>query len=310
MSSSTHLNALINQFRSQRPIRAGSLIITVFGDAIVPRGGKVWLGSLINVLEPLGLNQRLVRTSVFRLSKEENWLAAEQLGRRAYYSLTNQGRRRFDQAFKRIYVPAVQDWDGTWSLAVLSQVPTETRQQVRDELQWMGFGAFGPTLMAAPHCDMLEVRNTLQELDALDSTILFETREGVQHSAKALRAQSRECWNLDQINDSYRSFLDRFRPVWQEMSNQKQLDPQECFIARTLLIHEYRKVLLRDPQLPAELLPSDWGGTAARQLCHNLYNLVCKGSEQYIGRTMETADGPLPPPAPTFYKRFGGLSES
>jgi len=308
MRTSPQLNELINQFRSQRPIRAGSLIISVFGDAIVPRGGTVWLGSLINVLEPLGLNQRLVRTSVFRLSKEENWLAAEQVGRRAYYSLTPQGRRRFDQAFKRIYVPAVQEWDGVWCLAVLSQVPSELRQQVRDELQWMGFGAFGPTLMAAPHCDLLEVRNTLQELNVQDSTILFESRENSQLSSKALRAQSRECWNLDQINDSYRSFLDRFRPVWQELNGQQMLDPQQCFIARTLLIHEYRRVLLRDPQLPAELLPSDWGGNAARQLCHNLYNRVCKASEQYIERTMETADGPLPPPAPFFYKRFGGLS--
>ncbi|WP_432695642.1 phenylacetic acid degradation operon negative regulatory protein PaaX [Marinobacterium sp. YM272] len=308
MSSSTHLDTLIEQFRSQRPIRGGSLIITIFGDSIVPRGGTVWLGSLIKVLEPLGLNQRLVRTSVFRLSKEENWLKADQVGRRAYYSLTMQGQRRFDQAFKRIYVPAVQDWDGSWSLVVLSQVPPEQRQQVREELHWMGFGAFGPTLLAAPHCDRLELRNTLQEMGVLDSSILFETPEGPQLSSDALRAQSRECWNLDQINEAYGSFLDRFRPVWQELSKQKHLAPEECFIARTLLIHEYRKVLLRDPQLPAELLPADWGGTAARQLCHNLYNLVCKKSEQYIGQCMETADGPLPPPSPSFYKRFGGLN--
>ncbi|MBT12535.1 MAG: phenylacetic acid degradation operon negative regulatory protein PaaX [Oceanospirillaceae bacterium] len=309
MSSSSSLNTLINQFREQRPIRAGSLIITIFGDSIVPRGGKVWLGSLINVLEPLGLNQRLVRTSVYRLSKEENWLQAEQLGRRAYYSLTPQGRKRFDQAFKRIYVPATREWDGRWCLAVLTQVPAEMRQQVREELQWQGFGAFGPTLVATPHCDPQEVRSTLQELGVLDATILFDTKECDESSSRALRAQSRECWNLDQISDSYQSFLEQFRPVWQEMSSADQLDPQECFIARTLLIHEYRKVLLRDPQLPAELLPSDWNGAAARQLCHNLYSLVCKRSQQYITRMMETADGPLPPPAPSFYKRFGGLTD-
>ena len=33
MSSSSSLNTLINQFREQRPIRAGSLIITIFGDS-------------------------------------------------------------------------------------------------------------------------------------------------------------------------------------------------------------------------------------------------------------------------------------
>ena len=55
------LETLVDNFRNRRPIRAGSLIITVYGDAILPRGGTVWLGSLINLLEPLGLNQRLVR---------------------------------------------------------------------------------------------------------------------------------------------------------------------------------------------------------------------------------------------------------
>ncbi|NVK44209.1 MAG: phenylacetic acid degradation operon negative regulatory protein PaaX [Oceanospirillaceae bacterium] len=307
MSSSSHLNELVRQFCQQRPIRAGSLIITIFGDAIVPRGGTVWLGSLIQVLESLGLNQRLVRTSVFRLSKEENWLSAEQVGRRAYYSLTTQGRRRFDKAFKRIYVPVLPEWDGTWCLAVLSQLPTEKRQEVRDELQWMGFGAFSPTLMAAPNYDMLELRNTLQELDALDGCILFETRQSETSSSRALREQARECWNLDHISDNYRQFLDRFRPVWQELKNKDSLDPQECFVARTLLIHDYRKLLLRDPQLPVELLPADWSGVAARQLCRNLYSLVCAPSENYISETMETAEGPLPEPAPAFYKRFGGL---
>ncbi|MDH3589938.1 MAG: hypothetical protein OEQ74_11100, partial [Gammaproteobacteria bacterium] len=78
---------LVEDFRAQRPIRAGSLLITVFGDAIAPHGGTVWLGSLIRVLEGFGINQRLVRTSVFRLVKD-GWLTTEQIGRRSYYSLT------------------------------------------------------------------------------------------------------------------------------------------------------------------------------------------------------------------------------
>ena len=40
---------------------------------------------------------------------------------------------------------------------------------------------------------------------------------------------------------------------------------------RTLLIHAYRRVLLRDPQLPAALLPLDWPGAAAYALCRDFY---------------------------------------
>jgi phenylacetic acid degradation operon negative regulatory protein len=40
---------------------------------------------------------------------------------------------------------------------------------------------------------------------------------------------------------------------------------------RTLLIHEYRRVLLRDPNLPEALLPAGWPGLQARALCESLY---------------------------------------
>jgi hypothetical protein len=39
-------------------VRAPSLIITVWGDAIVPHGGAVMLPGLLRLLSPLGLNER------------------------------------------------------------------------------------------------------------------------------------------------------------------------------------------------------------------------------------------------------------
>jgi hypothetical protein len=43
----------------QQPLR-GSLIITIFGDSIVHRGGAISLGSLISLAAPFGFNARLV----------------------------------------------------------------------------------------------------------------------------------------------------------------------------------------------------------------------------------------------------------
>jgi phenylacetic acid degradation operon negative regulatory protein len=74
-----------------------------------------------------------------------------------------------------------------------------------------------------------------------------------------------------------------------------------------VLIQEYRKVLLRDPCVPAELLPVDWHGAAAYQLCRNLYRAVYAQADAYLDVTMETADGPLPPASRAFMRRFGGL---
>src|SRR5690349_12667309 len=58
------VHALLRHFQAQRPLRAGSGLITIFGDAIAPRGGAVTLGSLIRLAAPFGLAERAVRTSV------------------------------------------------------------------------------------------------------------------------------------------------------------------------------------------------------------------------------------------------------
>jgi phenylacetic acid degradation operon negative regulatory protein len=52
---------LVTHFRRQRPLRAGSLIVTVFGEALAPRGGAISL-KLIPLAGPW-LTERLVRTA-------------------------------------------------------------------------------------------------------------------------------------------------------------------------------------------------------------------------------------------------------
>ena len=92
---------LLEEFSARKPIRTGSLVITLFGDVVSPHGGAIWLGSLIRILEPFGLNHRQIRTAVFRLVKED-WLAATQVGRRSYYSFTEAGRKHYEKAARRI----------------------------------------------------------------------------------------------------------------------------------------------------------------------------------------------------------------
>src|SRR5271170_2974994 len=112
------LKAVLRHFRAQRPLRGGSLLVTIFGDAIAPRGGAVTLGSLIRLAAPFGLAERLVRTSVARLARE-GWLATRRSGRRSEYRLTRAGAARFAEATDRIYGEGPRDWDGNWTLVLL-----------------------------------------------------------------------------------------------------------------------------------------------------------------------------------------------
>nr|HPQ96501.1 hypothetical protein [Thiolinea sp.] len=78
---------VIRHFAESRPIHANTLILTIYGDLVHDFGGSLWLGSLIRLVQPLGISERLVRTSVFRLA-EKGMLQARQVGRRSYYRLT------------------------------------------------------------------------------------------------------------------------------------------------------------------------------------------------------------------------------
>ena len=122
-----------------------------------------------------------------------------------------------------------------------------------------------------------------------------------------MRELAHSRWNLDDIDSAYAAFVKRFRPLLRSLTRHAQLSDKSAFLVRTLLIQEYRKVLLRDPWLPEELLPAGWTGSAAYQLCRNLYLRVHSQADAWLNATIDTADGPLPPPSAAFWRRFGGL---
>jgi len=297
---------LIDQFRARRPIRTGSFIVTVFGDSISPRGGTVWLGSLITALENFDINQRLVRTSVFRLAKE-GWLTARQKGRRSYYSLTVEGRERFALATSRIYGEPHADWSGEWCLIILPQLEPGERELIRKDLGWLGFGAFSGNLLALPVTDLAQLRAQLADLGHLDKIVVMSATTPGGLYGEPVRKLVHDSWGLADLESRYLAFIGEFEPVLADLKRGGAIDPRIAFQVRTLLIHEYRKILLRDPWLPAELLPDHWHGTVAYHLCRDLYRAVYRETEEYLGDDMETDDGPLPPSAAHFYQRFGGL---
>jgi phenylacetic acid degradation operon negative regulatory protein len=299
------IDNLLTEFQQQRPIRGGSLIVSVFGDSISQHGGSVWLGSLIDALEPFGLNQRLVRTSVYRLI-QENWLASNQIGRRSYYSFTDHGLRQYQKTARRIYASSRSEWDGQWTLVIPAYVEDE-RDELRKELRWLGYGALATGILARPGADRRSLDETLQELGVVDKVVVMNAHTEEVASQKVLRELSQSCWNLNELEERYNAFLERYRPVLKAVSKSKELEPDQCFQLRTLLIHDYRRILLKDTDLPDALLPSDWAGRAALNLTANIYKSTYRGAEQFLLEHMETADGRLPSADASFYQRFGGL---
>jgi phenylacetic acid degradation operon negative regulatory protein len=100
--------------------------------------------------------------------------------------------------------------------------------------------------------------------------------------------------------------VERFSPVEAVLSTGETPAPADALVARTLLIHEFRRVVLRDPALPSALLPPDWPGRVARALAAQIYERLVPASERYLDTVARNEDGKLPPPQPSFATRFEG----
>jgi phenylacetic acid degradation operon negative regulatory protein len=306
VSIRTITKSLVDEFRARPTLRAGSLITTVFGDAIAPRGGTVWLGSLIRAMSEFGISERLVRTSVFRLARD-GWLGAHQVGRKSYYSLTEEGGQKFEQATHRIYGEPRLDWSGEWTLVLLSGLAATQRESVRKELSWLGFGATSTSLLAHPSADVDDLKSLLTRLGVQDDVVVMNGRTPDESQNNAMRELVQRSWNLEEIDQRYEQFLAHFEPVLKSVSKNDKLSAQNAFQVRTLLIQEYRKILLRDPLLPSEMLPDEWHGVHAYRLCGELYQAVYRAADDFLTEAMETATGSLPLPSKEFFNRFGGL---
>src|SRR5947209_8213684 len=114
------LDRIINQLKRE-PSRTGSIAITVFGDAIVPRGGSVWLGTLLQFFETLAIPSGVVRTAMSRLAAD-GWLEREKVGRNSFYRLAASGRKTFEAATTHIYDPPPSDWSGRFELLLIGNV--------------------------------------------------------------------------------------------------------------------------------------------------------------------------------------------
>ena len=299
------------KFCRQDRMQAGSLIISLFGDAIYPRGGKVWLGCLIQLLAPLAVNERLIRTAIFRLVKEE-WLVPTTAGRRADYALSASGMQRIEEASKYIYARSSPEWDNNWRILMLSSSLTlKDRDKLRKALVWQGFGPWQNQAFVHPGAD-LKITMALLEREGLGHLLPhcwpLLAQSLSQVNVQTDRQVADGIWDLKLLAKSYKAFSATYLPLiaeWKTTGSKPATEHAEkAFLLRLLLIHDFRRLLLRDPSLPLKLLPAQWPGHAARQTCIDLYELLRPASEKYLDLHLQLADGSLTSSRKVLSQRF------
>src|SRR5947199_3684486 len=222
-----HPLARVVEQLKREPSRTGSIIITVFGDAIVPRGGSVWLGTLLEFFETLDIDAGVVRTAMSRLAAD-GWLERTKVGRNSFYRLAGKGRQTFAAATTHIYDPPPSDWTGRFELLLIGN--GEDRDASREALKNAGFGSPLPGVWVAP--------SGVPIPEEAAQAIRLEVSAEDDSGRRLLSAS----WPLDRTAGAYLKFMKTFEPVRARINRRARLSDSEAFTARILLIHYYRRV--------------------------------------------------------------------
>ena len=274
------------------PPRAPSLIVTVWGDALAPHGSEFWLATLFALLAPFSINERAVRTGVYRLHRGA-WLEPRAVGRRSRYRLTDTGAQGFELAFHRVYDSPFRRWSGEWQAVIVGSDAggPALRKRVRDELAWAGFGRFAATTFLRPMRDDDAVERIARSLDVRAALTAFEARDALRRALPDLRSRVESVWSLAEVAADYRRFVARFGAL---AGARPDASPEQAFVVRTLLVHAYRRVRLRDPQLPRKLLAADWPGAAAHDTARSVYRAMLASSEAFVREVLASQHEPVP----------------
>lgn len=284
-SSDDPLGHLIDQLHKDGRLRVWSMVITIFGDAIQPRGGRVSTARLQEILGRMRIEPGALRTALSRLAKE-GWVNREREGRRSFYRLSSKGIAEFEPATRRIYAPVTPDTGGDWILGLTmdrgGRVKVESDVLASQGLV-LGAGGFLWQASQAPDLAWLRKRGILSVAGRLND---------VPATFKLAIAP-------DETRSAYLKLMSDFSDL-----DATVLSPLDAFAARILLVHHWRRIVLRAPDLPAALQPKGWPAAKGRGFVARLYRDLAAVSEPWLDKPVTDGLTGLPPAIASFSRRF------
>ena len=270
--------------------RPKDLIFTLFGEYLLEHTDAVWVGSLIALLEPLGLTEGSVRTSLSRMAKK-GWLHTERVGKHAVYGLTEMGRSLLEEGQDRILHPTWdRGWDGRWLLLTYS-IPEDARKardRLRDRLAWLGFGSIGNGIWLTPHDVQEEIQALSRRMGLQDHLMTFRLEP--MDDARTAELVSR-CWDLADLDGSYEAFTRRWKAEFESGPRKDEGSDasRRAFRLRFELIHEFRRFPLEDPFLPRRLLPDPWSGDEASRVFRGVRDALLGPADAYVREVLASS---------------------
>jgi len=273
------LDQLITDWHERDTLRVWSVIITLFGDAILPRGGAVSSQTVQAIMQRLGIESGAVRTAFSRLAKD-GWVQREKQGRTSFYRLAPNGITTFTKASRVIYAtpkPAQPGTKPSSFVVLIGDRDTPDKAWLDDILQTN---------------DTLEIRRNVYLTKTPSKAKLTQVVDAgfftVTGSASHLPASLAKRIKLEELGYEYYQLISRFKPL---MKN-PPADGLDAMATRCLLIHSWRRLLLRTPTLASDIMP-DWPQSECHALTAGLYQRLLPASSAWLTSEATGPEGRL-----------------
>jgi phenylacetic acid degradation operon negative regulatory protein len=270
------------------PIDPNTVVFALFAQYVLPRGGEVWLGSLIKAMATLGISEAAARSAILRM-KKRSILESQRLGRRTFYWMADAGMRQLNIGGFRFSLPSEKAWDGKWTIVVYS-VPEEQRDlrdALRSSLKWWGFGSLAPGTWISTRVLMPEIESDLRELGVWEYVSVFKSKYlGPEEPSDIVAKAFPE---LDTFEAGYRDYIAKAKAVLQDLEA-GLLGDEACFAIRMHNLWEIYTVAKDDPILPPALLPEDWPRFEAIELSAQVRHVLSAPAERFFDTIYETSE--------------------
>lgn len=238
------VQTVLTRIRGTGDLRVWSVIVTIMGDMARGPGETVSGATLSALMGTLGIRPEATRVALHRLRKD-GWISSQREGRGSFYTLTDHGRAQTVAVAARIYGPGLPAPDA-WHLAVT--IGASDRMDAEEALTAQGFGevASGVFLGAVTPGSCAGVLHLSDASPSLPDWVLTQLLpEALRGEATRLRFALSTALDLDL----------------------EALPPLSRAVLRILILHSWRRIALRLPDLPLDAL---WPDARLRGEVHGL----------------------------------------
>ncbi|MCV6584277.1 MAG: PaaX family transcriptional regulator [Marinibacterium sp.] len=226
---------LITLMTQDQTPRVWSLLVTVFGDLAQEDGARISSSTLGHLTDVIGIKPEAMRVALHRL-RRDGWIESTKSGRSSHHVLSKRGRAESARANAVIY-PDGPEPDRAW---LITRAPD-------------GEGPRRGEIAVTPNQSIAGAAP-----DDPDALILpIETGQALPDWMRARVCDADLCAQSAGL-------ADRLGQLHRALSSHPALSPLQVAALRVLVIHDWRRLILKAPALPAFAFPAGWHGPDCR----------------------------------------------